>query len=323
MTSKETTIKARRYIALLTASVVSTMTIAAQTPAISIPDGAISLLVVGDWGRQGEHGQRDVAAVMGRVAESIDAAVVVSVGDNFYPNGVESVRDPQWQSSFENIYTAHSLHIPWIVATGNHDYHGSVQAQIDYSSVSRRWHMPGRYFDTTLVEEHDGDTVSVLLLVIDTSPFQVRYRNSGTLEYTDIDKQDTAVQRRMIDSVLRSSKATWKVVIGHHPMYSGGKRKGMTQDMITAFHRSFADHGVHAYIAGHEHDLQHHDDGSGVQYFVSGAGSQVRPVGPMEHTKFAKSVSGFATMVASSSQLQVHFVDLNGTLLYSTAIRRR
>lgn len=323
MTSNPTAMHIRRRIALLTAAVVSTMAVVAQTPAISIPKGAIPFLIVGDWGRQGEHGQREVADVMGRVAETIDAAVVVSVGDNFYPNGVGSVRDPQWQSSFENIYTAHSLHVPWIVATGNHDYHGSVQAQIDYSSVSRRWHMPGRYFDTTLVEEHDGDTVSVLLLVIDTNPFQTGYRNLGTQEYTDIDKQDTAVQRRMIDSVLRRSKATWKVVIGHHPMYSGGKRKGKTQDMIKSFHRSFADLGVHAYIAGHEHDLQHHDDGSGVQYFVSGAGSSVRPVGTMEFTKFAKSVSGFATMVASSTQLQVHFVDMHGTLLYSTTIGRR
>jgi len=313
----------RMLFITVTAAMVSTMAVVAQTPTITVSKGAIPLLVVGDWGRHGEYGQTEVAAVMGRVATSVDAAAIVSVGDNFYPDGVASVHDHQWQSSFEQIYTAHSLHVPWIVAAGNHDYHGSVQAQIDYTSISRRWYMPARYFDTTLVEEHDGDTVSVLLLVIDTNPFQKGYRNTSPSEYSDVDQQDTTAQRRMIDSVLRNSKATWKIVIGHHPMYSGGKRRGKTQDMIDAFHQSFQELGVHAYFAGHEHDLQHHDDGSGVQYFVSGAGSEVRPVDAMEHTKFAKSVSGFATVVASSKRLDVHFIDTSGALLYSTAISRR
>src|SRR5688572_32003426 len=45
---------------------------------------------VGDWGRQGEFNQRAVAAQMAKVAYRLDAAFILSLGDNFNPNGVQS-----------------------------------------------------------------------------------------------------------------------------------------------------------------------------------------------------------------------------------------
>jgi hypothetical protein len=63
--------------------------------------GRLDFLVVGDWGRDGRFGQREVAAQMGRTASDVAAAFIISVGDNFYPDGVTSTDDPRWQSSFE------------------------------------------------------------------------------------------------------------------------------------------------------------------------------------------------------------------------------
>lgn len=290
---------------------------------ITVPDTSLSILVVGDWGRHGEHNQRDVARAMDSAAVHLDPVAVVSVGDNFYPDGVQSVHDHAWKVSFEDIYTAHSLHVPWIVALGNHDYHGNVQAQIDYTDVSRRWTMPARYFDTTFVEDEDDASVSVLLLVIDTNPFQTDYLAAPAGEYGDVATQDTSRQKRYIDSVLTSSKATWKIVIGHHPMYTGGKRKGKTGDMLRSFKGLFAKHRVDAYFAGHEHDLQHHVDDTGVHSFVSGAGSEVRKTGNIPETRFARSVPGFATVTASPTLLTVRFVDGTGSVIYTTSIPKR
>ena len=70
------------------------------------PPGALDFLVVGDWGRDGTNHQREVAEQMGRTAESIGSRCVISVGDNFYEDGVQSISDPQWRSSFEEIYSA-------------------------------------------------------------------------------------------------------------------------------------------------------------------------------------------------------------------------
>ena len=43
------------------------------------------------------------------------------------------------QDTFESVFTAKSLNIPWYVLAGNHDHAGDVRAQIDYSRKSSRW----------------------------------------------------------------------------------------------------------------------------------------------------------------------------------------
>lgn len=46
---------------------------------------------------------------------------------------------PTLKGTFEDVYNAVSLYIPWYPTTGNHDWHGSVKAQIDYTQYSSRW----------------------------------------------------------------------------------------------------------------------------------------------------------------------------------------
>ena len=43
---------------------------------------------------------------MGESAHLLEARFILSVGDNFYENGVSGVHDPAWQSSFEDVYRA-------------------------------------------------------------------------------------------------------------------------------------------------------------------------------------------------------------------------
>src|SRR5438270_1552209 len=74
------------------------------SPAVAGRAG-INFLVIGDWGREGEADQAEVAAQMGITADAVPARFVISVGDNFYEDGVASTKDPLWQSSFEKVYT--------------------------------------------------------------------------------------------------------------------------------------------------------------------------------------------------------------------------
>ena len=113
-----------------------------STP-ISSPDG-LNFLVFGDWGRRGEQDQVEVAEQMARAAGDVQPRFIVSVGDNFYENGVESVDDPQWQKSFEEVYHDSKLQVPWYCILGNHDYHapGDCDAQIAYHRINPRWNMP-------------------------------------------------------------------------------------------------------------------------------------------------------------------------------------
>jgi len=58
---------------------------------------SLAFLAVGDWGREGSSHQRDVAVRMGESAKEIGTRFVISVGDNFYEDGVTGLDDPAWQ----------------------------------------------------------------------------------------------------------------------------------------------------------------------------------------------------------------------------------
>jgi tartrate-resistant acid phosphatase type 5 len=180
---------------------------------------SLNFLAVGDWGREGQHHQRDVAIRMGESAHALDARFVISVGDNFYEDGVTSVDDPAWQKSFENVYDAPSLQVPWLVALGNHDYHGNAQAQLDYSAKSRRWRLPARWYTNTQTAP-DGSVAEFFFT--DTSPMLSQYYEDGAVKVKVGDqKKNVPIQLAWLDDALASSRADWKIVIGHHPIYSG------------------------------------------------------------------------------------------------------
>ena len=55
----------------------------------------------------------DTNVQMGIIGEKMDIDFIVSVGDNFYKNGLTGVDDKAFEESFTNIYTAKSLQKPW------------------------------------------------------------------------------------------------------------------------------------------------------------------------------------------------------------------
>lgn len=283
---------------------------------------AVSFLVVGDWGRNGEYMQLETAKQMGTAAAQLEAACIVSVGDNFYPKGVESTLDPLWQSSFEKIYTAHSLQEDWFVVLGNHDYKTNPQAQIDYSKISRRWKMPARYFTQKLEAGKENET---LLVFLDTSPFEKKYYTDEEdlfRENVQAQAADTITQKKWLDSVLLNSKAKWKLVFGHHPFYSAGKRKGLTDDVASSLQYILTKNKVDAYIAGHEHHLEHDVLPGNLHHFISGAGSEVRPVTNNVFTKFVAAEHGFMSFSVAEKSILVQVVNHEGKLLYSYSIRK-
>jgi len=285
-----------------------------QHPKLKTIDDGVSFLAIGDFGRHGAFTQKEVARDMGAVAEQLDLNFTVSVGDNFYPTGVQSTQDYQWISSFESIYTHHLLHEPWYVALGNHDYEGNVQAQIDYSNVSRRWEMPARYFEK-LIEVDKG--VYLQLLVIDTNPFITKYQKESD-KYLGINDQDHAKQIAWIHEKLsvKNEKIKWRIVVGHHPLYSGGKRKEYkdTQEIDQLLSPILAQYQVDAYITGHEHDLQIiKKPNTKVTQYLSGAGSELRETGTTTGTLFAESVPGFMAFTLTKNQLTAYVIQSNKT----------
>jgi tartrate-resistant acid phosphatase type 5 len=294
-------------------------------PELQKIDNSLNFLLMGDFGRYGQFYQKEVATQMGKAAATIESDFVISVGDNFYPNGVRSTKDYSWIASYENIYTAYSLQNDWYVALGNHDYRGNIQAEIDYSDISRRWHMPAKYFKKIFNLE-DGN--KVLVLIMDSTPFIDSYYKKGTDMYENIIAQDTTAQKKWLIQELETKDESikWKIVVGHHPLYSGGKRKENTdtKNFEKKFAAIFDAYKVDAYFCGHEHDLQIiKPKGRYTTQFLSGSACEVRPTGNREGTLFSAQSPGFMTFSLTNSKLLAQVIDSSGAIIHTTTIEKK
>lgn len=272
----------------------------------------LAFLVVGDWGHPREIANtRKVAAQMGIVADTLRADFIVSVGDNFYERGVGGTDDALWRQAFEDVYTAASLQCPWYAVLGNHDHHGNVDAEIAYEKVSPRWRMPGRYYSH---RERLSDGSAADFFHLDTDPIaRLSWMYSWLAAGRQIEEQLDWLERG-----LATSDAPWKIVIGHHPIYSGGKH-GNSDRLLGRVKPLLDRYGVQAYISGHDHDLQHivADD---VHYLICGSGSTTRETGSTFGTRYSAARLGFMTARMTPGEMEIGFVDATGAVVYSARI---
>jgi tartrate-resistant acid phosphatase type 5 len=271
---------------------------------------SLTFLVIGDWGRFGQGNQRIVADRMAETGLEIGAQFVVSVGDNFYENGVTGVDDPHWRGSFEDIYHAAPLHVPWYVSLGNHDYRGNEQAQIDYAARSRRWTMPDRWYSFRK-QAPDGATVE--FFVIDTTPMISGYYHDHK---TNVAGQDVEGQLRWLDRTLAASTAQWKIVIGHHPVvrYSAAE-KAAAADLIDRVDPILRRYNVPLYLHGHNHNLQHVSSG-GIDHVCVGAGSQNDDPCADNGGDFCALKPGFVACALNRESIRIGYRDADGMELH-------
>lgn len=279
-------------------------------------DSAVRFAVIGDWGWWGQPDQMKVAAAMEKIGAECPYDFIVSTGDNFYDAGVDSVHDVLWNMSYEYVYTGPHLQCPWYIVLGNHDYRGAPSSEIVYSSLSNRWKMPAKYYKEEIVLD-DGDTLDMFFM--DSNPYQKDLIAAGNA-YPELNAQDTVYQDGWINSGLRNSNARWKLVFGHHPLYTCGVRKNQPQYM-KRFEGLFNETQVDAYFCGHEHDLQVHKPMGTVTYFVSGGGGNKRPIQtPFDFTHFAQSSLGFMVVEIMNGEMTVTSYNENGQVLHIESI---
>jgi tartrate-resistant acid phosphatase type 5 len=285
---------------------------------------ALNFLVMGDWGRNGEDHQKQVAVQMGKTAAAVKSQFTIATGDNFYPSGVISEFDPLFRYSFEDIYTAFSLQWDWYPVLGNHDYKSNPDAQVAYSRISRRWKMPARYYAKKFFINNDS-TKQLLIAFIDTNPLIPEFyshRDYGP----NVKGQDTTKQKEWLQKVLSdtSSNIKWRIVVGHHPMFTGGSRMDGydTKAIRNSLKPIFDKYEVDVYLTGHEHSLQHLIASGKTQHFISGSASEKTAVHMVTESRMAASEYGFMLFSITEKQLLVQTIDDTGKIIYTTAINK-
>lgn len=278
---------------------------------VVIDKTAYRFFIVSDIGQNGYYKQKEVANTLGNLAQSIRPKLIVASGDTFHYNGVRSTSDPLWTSNFESIYTNPWLLVDWFPILGNHEYRGNTQAVIDYSRISRRWNMPDRYY--TFAVKIDSVN-SLRFVMIDTSPFMSEYKKLPD-QYPDILKQNTKQQLQWLDSVLSASTEKWKIVIGHHPVYSTDSLRGKNTELLEQLDPVLTKHKVDFYFSGHIHIAQHIQKNN-INYVVSPSGSLGVNTGTFPGAKFISHSEGFMICTVKKDYFEFIFVDESGKELY-------
>jgi hypothetical protein len=239
----------------------------------------IRIVAFGDFGT-GTDEQKQVAAAMMAEHRKSPFDIGLTVGDNFYPVGMESLKDPRWKTWWENLYGP--MQIPFYAVLGNHDWYDfdSPAAEILFSGHAKSWEMPSPYY--TFV--------------------------AGPIQFFAIDTNEVSAKQLVwLNEELTKSRARWKVVYGHHPIYSDGYH-GDNAELIDKL-LPVINNRIDVYLSGHEHDLQHLKPVAGIHFLVSGGGGRdLRPPQPTNRAFFATEKHGFTIFQVDQNKFDIRFV---------------
>jgi len=250
-------------------------------------DARVRVLAFGDFGDGGAN-QRRVAEAMLRAHRQRGFDFGLTLGDNFYDVGLRSPDDPRWQTWWEDMYRPLGLRI-W-ATLGNHDWGDpdSPAAQILRTQKSSSWRLPAPYYTFS----------------------------AGPAQFFALDTNDVSeAQLLWLRDALLASAARWKVVYGHHPIYSAGVHQDneVLKSRLLPVLRNRAD----IYLAGHDHDLQHLAPDGGVHFFVSGCGGKsLREPTPMANSLFAAAAYAFTVLEVENRRLRIVYLDTGLRELY-------
>jgi len=320
-------------------------------------------------------GMMTVADAMRTHCRTVRCDAAVMLGDNIYPNGptggLDGVDDAKRFDDilltpfrdFGRIAPAFRIY----VTLGNHDWRTSREAalgEVHYLETTRPFYMDGlryRVQPPAAKGEVELFALDTTVLLAGTTVYEDALADDGSeLPPAELDvpkpwiKPATEDERRMVEWLeesLRTSSARWKIVIGHHPLWSSAgskfeEAKALRRLILPTLCR-YAD----AYLAGHEHTLEVHTDdcrsvlgtsgGSPLPQVVSGAAAKHRPLNRwfQEHqlkkspeltTLFAKGIVwGFVHLTFQPERMVVNVVttpnDGSGTTAveYTTSFARR
>ena len=227
----------------------------------------------------GDKGQYAVAKVMAAMHSQNKFDFALLGGDNIYNNGEIEKIGAVFEKPYQPLL---SSGVKFYAVLGNHDIRTNQgKDEIKY------FQMPGNYYSFT--------KGSVSFFALDTN---------------DLDE----AQLRWLDGALAKAKTPWKVVYGHHPIYSSG-HYGTNPAMVRRLVPVMKKYGVQLYLNGHEHDYERTKSMNGIVYITCGGGANVRPVGKSEFTAYSASVRHFLAVQNSDKMLHVQAIDTEGKVM--------
>ncbi|MDQ3012778.1 MAG: metallophosphoesterase [Acidobacteriota bacterium] len=253
------------------------------------PTGLVPFVAFGDMGT-GESNQLSVAAGMAAYHDKHPFDTVLMLGDNIYPDGNPALFKDKFERPYAELL---KRGVRFYAALGNHDVRRGREAEMNYPNFN----MNGKAYYSFV----KGDALIEFF----------------ALDSTDYDRK----QARWLDGALAASKAQWKVAYFHHPLYSSGITHGSDVKLRAQLEPLFVKYGVAMVLSGHDHAYERTKPQRGVQYFVSGAGGQLRKGDLDRRTSFFgvgnDTVNSFMYFEASPDKISFAAMDPAGNTLDS------
>lgn len=241
-------------------------------------DLLLRFVSVADTGT-GDRGQFAVANAMAVYHMQNPYDLVVLAGDNIYNNGEIKKINAVFERPYARLLRQG---VKFQAVLGNHDIRtDNGNPQLEYPGFN----MKGRYYT------YSRD--SVQFFALDTN---------GNADWNS--------QMAWLEKELANSKAAWKIVYGHHPIYASGFY-GSNPQFIKRFTPLFQKYGVQLYINGHEHHYERTRSINGTTYLICGAGASYRPVGKNEWTEYATTNLSFAAYEVYPDRIELSGIGTN------------
>jgi 3',5'-cyclic AMP phosphodiesterase CpdA len=252
---------------------------------ITLRTASLKFAVIGDSG-QWSSAQRETAAQLSAQREKMRFDLVLMLGDNNYGDGSPESYRVRFEEPYRPLFDAG---VRFYAALGNHD----AGPQWDYPLFN----MGGQRYYT--FQRKAGPLPP---LVGDRVQF-------FALDSVNLDDD----QLSWFDRQLSESKAEWKIVFFHHPIYSSGRYELSSAARRATLEGVLIEHQVDAVFAGHEHLYERMAPQSGVMYFVVGASGAVR-VGDLRPSSYQ--AAGY------DRDLSFLLVEILGDTMYFRAVNR-
>jgi tartrate-resistant acid phosphatase type 5 len=111
--------------------------------------------------------------------------------------------------------------------------------------------------------------------------------------------------------------------MAHHPVYSDGPHGDDEPGvLIRDWDALFRKYGVHLYLAGHDHDLQHLEfESHPTSFFLSGGGGANEvydlKIDPSMRGPYAQKIFGFSHLSVTHDEITLRHLDSKGQVLHA------
>jgi len=225
-----------------------------------------NLIVIGDFGyingTDSHSEQTDLGLVIEKRTNQLNYDFIVTVGDNFYPFGLDNDTDSRADIVFENTFKMSSLNLDWYAVLGNHDLMGDMSAALNLGQRFPLWKQTEPYY-SKVVNIGDSELKTAWIYLHSCDLVCIRPTSpecyNGTKKNVKFDQIQTQINwlSDSLASFSEDDQIIWKVVVIHNALFSAGEKHGDNLDLIKAILPILSKYKVDVVLSGHDHSVQY------------------------------------------------------------------